>query len=48
MNDYILTAEHIKKEYNGNTVLRDVSIYIKKGEIYGLIGKNIPKVIWNQ
>jgi ABC-type multidrug transport system ATPase subunit len=40
LNDYILTAEHIKKEYNGNTVLRDVSIYIKKGEIYGLIGKN--------
>ncbi|HWQ70810.1 MAG TPA: ATP-binding cassette domain-containing protein [Desulfitobacteriaceae bacterium] len=40
MNHYILTAEHIQKKYNGNTVLRDVSIHIKKGEIYGLIGKN--------
>jgi len=40
LNHYILTAEHIQKKYNGNTVLRDVSIHIKKGEIYGLIGKN--------
>ena len=40
MSHYILTAEHIQKEYNGNTVLRDVSIHIKKGEIYGLVGKN--------
>lgn len=40
MSHYILKAEHIQKEYNGNTVLRDVSIHIKKGEIYGLAGKN--------
>lgn len=40
MNDYILTAEHIRKEYGGNTVLRDVSLHIRKGEIYGLVGKN--------
>lgn len=40
MSNCILTAEHIQKEYNGNTVLRDVSIHMKKGEIYGLVGKN--------
>ncbi len=40
MSGYILTAEHIRKEYNGNTVLRDVSLHMKKGEIYGLVGKN--------
>lgn len=40
MSDYILTAEHIRKEYNGNTILRDISLQMKKGEIYGLIGKN--------
>ena len=40
MSDYILTAEHIRKDYNGNTVLRDVSLHIKQGEIYGLVGKN--------
>lgn len=39
--DYnILIGEHIKKKYGNNTVLRDVSIHIKQGEIYGLIGKN--------
>jgi len=40
LSHYILTAEHIRKEYNGNTVLRDVSLHVKKGEIYGLVGKN--------
>lgn len=40
MDHYILTAEHIQKKYNGNTVLRDVSIRVRKSEIYGLIGKN--------
>jgi ABC-type multidrug transport system ATPase subunit len=40
MSHYLLTAEHIQKQYYGNTVLRDVSIRVKKGEIYGLVGKN--------
>jgi len=40
LNHYVLTAEHIQKKYNRNTVLRDVSIHIKKGEIYGLVGKS--------
>jgi ABC-type multidrug transport system ATPase subunit len=30
----------VSKQYYGNTVLRDVSIRVKKGEIYGLVGKN--------
>ena len=40
MNHYTLAAEHIQKKYNGNTILQDVSIHVKKGEIYGLVGKN--------
>lgn len=40
MRRYILTAKHIRKEYNRNTVLRDVSLHMRKGEIYGLVGKN--------
>ncbi|MCL2019577.1 MAG: ATP-binding cassette domain-containing protein [Oscillospiraceae bacterium] len=40
MNDYILTAENINKKYGKNTILSDVSMNVKKGEIYGLIGKN--------
>ncbi|MCR6546484.1 hypothetical protein [Dehalobacterium formicoaceticum] len=40
MRHYVLAAEHIQKQYNGNVVLQDVSIRVKKGEIYGLVGKN--------
>lgn len=40
MLQYILTAEHIHKKYGINTILQDVSIHIRKGEIYGLVGKN--------
>ncbi len=40
MNCNILTGEHINKRYGNTLVLRDVSIHIKQGEIYGLIGKN--------
>jgi ABC-type multidrug transport system ATPase subunit len=40
MNHYSLSAEHIRKKYGGNTVLRDVSVHVKQGEIYGLVGRN--------
>jgi ABC-type multidrug transport system ATPase subunit len=40
MSEYILSAEGIQKKYGGKTVLRDVSIRVKQGEIYGLVGKN--------
>ena len=40
MSQYILTAEHIQKKYGGKAVLRDISMNVKQGEIYGLIGKN--------
>jgi ABC-type multidrug transport system ATPase subunit len=40
MCDYILSAERIQKKYGKNTVLDNLSITLKQGEIYGLIGKN--------
>ena len=40
MNHYILTAENIKMRYGSNTILKDVSIHVKHGDIYGLVGKN--------
>lgn len=36
----ILAGEHISKKYGKNSVLKDVSIHVKQGEISGLIGKN--------
>jgi ABC-type multidrug transport system ATPase subunit len=40
MSEYILSAEGIQKKYGGRTILSDVSIRVKQGEIYGLVGKN--------
>jgi len=40
MSKYILTAEGIQKKYGSNAVLRNVSVKIKPGDIYGLVGKN--------
>jgi ABC-type multidrug transport system ATPase subunit len=40
MNQHILTAEHIQKRYGYKTVLRDISINVRQGDIYGLVGKN--------
>ena len=38
--DYILQLKHISKLYPGVTVLDDVSLNVKRGEIHALIGEN--------
>ena len=40
MSQNILTANSIQKKYGRKTVLRDVALTLKQGEIYGLIGQN--------
>lgn len=40
MNSIILAGNHLKKTYGKNTVLKDVSLQVVQGQIYGLIGKN--------
>lgn len=40
MKNYVIRTNKICKKYKDNFVLKDVSINIKKGDIYGLIGKN--------
>lgn len=40
MNDIVLKLDHITKSYGKNTVLDDISMEIKRGEIYGLVGNN--------
>lgn len=40
MNDYIIRASNVTKIYNKHKALDDVSMTIKKGDIYGFIGKN--------
>lgn len=40
MNETIIKIEHLKKYYGTNRGVEDVSMEIKKGEIYGFIGPN--------
>ena len=36
----ILKSENLKKEYNSKTVIHDISLEVKSGEIVGLLGPN--------
>lgn len=40
MSDSIIKLENISKHYGKHEVLKDVNLDIKKGQIYGLVGKN--------
>lgn len=40
MSENLLSIINVSKEFNGNRVLKDVSLSIKKGEIHALIGEN--------
>ena len=40
MENYVLRTYGLSKQYDQKTVVDDVSISIKKGDIYGLIGRN--------
>ena len=34
----LITVKHLHKEYDGNTVLKDISLSVKKGEVVVIIG----------
>ncbi len=38
--EYLLTTEHLSKQYGKQKAVNGVSMHVKKGEIYGLIGRN--------
>lgn len=40
MEESVITLENIYKKYDSHEVLKGVNLEIKKGQIYGLIGKN--------
>ena len=40
MTDYILTAEHITKDFAKHRARDDVSVAIPRGKVYGLLGPN--------
>ncbi|MBM3709575.1 MAG: ATP-binding cassette domain-containing protein, partial [Actinobacteria bacterium] len=36
----IIVAQNLTKNYNGKTVVDDLNLSVKKGEIFGLLGPN--------
>ena len=40
MDDYILQTEILTKKYDNKTIINNLNLKIKKGEIYALLGKN--------
>ena len=36
----VLRAEHVAKRYGAVVALRDVTMYLKQGEVLGLVGDN--------
>lgn len=40
MEDFLLRAEHVSKQYADHTALDDVSISVPRGSVYGLLGPN--------
>ena len=39
-SEFVLEMKHITKRYGGNTVLSDVSLSVRPGEIHALLGEN--------
>ena len=39
-SEFVLEMKHITKCYGNNTVLSDVSLSVKPGEIHALLGEN--------
>lgn len=40
MNDFVIETKHLTKKYGKQTVVNDVNLHVKKGRIYGLLGRN--------
>ena len=38
--EYVLSTENLCKQYSKHLVVNNVSLHIKRGEIYGFIGRN--------
>lgn len=41
--EYVLNTENLCKQYSKYLAVDNVSLHIKRGEIYGFIGKNVPR-----
>lgn len=45
MGDMLLETRNLTKQYGHYKAVNGVSLHIKKGAIYGFIGRNVPRYI---
>lgn len=38
--DWVIDANHLRKEFNGRVAVNDVSLQVRRGEIFGFLGPN--------
>jgi ABC-2 type transport system ATP-binding protein len=43
--EYLLSTDCLTKKFKRQTAIDNISLHIRQGEIYGLIGKNVPRYI---
>lgn len=43
MEEIILKTTDLTKKYDNKTVVDELNLEIKKGEIFGLLGPNVPR-----
>jgi ABC-2 type transport system ATP-binding protein len=39
-NDCVIDVQHLQKKFDGKLVLKDISLRVKQGEVYGFLGPN--------
>ena len=40
MSEFIISVNHLQKNFGENQVLKDIDFYVKKGEIISIIGSS--------
>ena len=40
----VLTVEHLTKKIGNKTILKDISLNLKRGQIVGLVGANLSLI----
>ena len=40
MSDYLIETKQLTKMYGDQAAVKDVDLHVKKGHIYGLLGRN--------
>lgn len=42
MSEYLLCTNGLTKEFGRHKAVNKVNLHVKKGSIYGFIGRNVP------